>query len=829
MDVLCFCILPLLSYLSADLSLAVNTTDVPLTKTTTTSPQPLNPEGVCSSHSCVNPWIKDRFCRCDDMCAYYGDCCWDVTNATKEFRQSYPIFQCRSLPGLLLPKGINKASSGYLMVSRCPEGTSKEMKEQCEEEPDVTSYVKAERFLPIKDRDGRIYKNIYCARCNGVNESTISIWKTSHGCRSCPTSLTIVPEHKVQLSSTNCFLSADFQWGNARSCSTGLVDSCPLNFNDEIVIVKCHSYISPGTWNLTWFKNPHCAFCNGVSHYWDYLCAPVPEFEIAAAYGDIYGHVAPQRFPLFPTSVEIAVPVEVEIQEVSRLSECTKYYPLHMYLVVTIPNHQLQNHSCPYFGRRLEKCVTNKMQGLFTFDIGIPWRQIVKFPVEEPFASESTLFFHIPSSYTLKWYWESLMAEIYLFLMDRKDDCDFQDLYLLRVCGNFSFPEEGIATCRSLLEFNSSYILARGSKDSFPEFLNPLTMDPVKNVSWFAFKAKVNGKKIETYKTELCLVEERRSNLTTIRTDIDEFERQFITLDPSFSTRRFPPHELIFSNICIAISITCLLITFVTYSVFPSLRNSFGISLMNFVAAFALGQFLIHFVTDYVTQWQAVCKAAAIATHFMWLATFAWMNLLAWNLKATFDNKKIRALNYKSRKTMLGYFCYGWMVPLCIVIICSTCSFVFGDIIPITYGLIKGVTCWIGNDLVILSVVLGPLAVAIAVNSVLFFLIVTGIRRSRFCPEDPKERSRDDWGKIQELLIYIKISLLMGFVWTVGFFMPLDKSRILWYTIYTIQALQGILIMLLFAFSRRVRSMWSTKLNTITDRSMVSHTTESTL
>lgn len=65
----------------------------------------------------------------------------DVKHSPEDFPTSYPprdIFECRSLPGLDNKTGVNDAMTGYLMVSGCPEGTSKEMKCQCEDEPDVT-------------------------------------------------------------------------------------------------------------------------------------------------------------------------------------------------------------------------------------------------------------------------------------------------------------------------------------------------------------------------------------------------------------------------------------------------------------------------------------------------------------------------------------------------------------------------------------------------------------------------------------------------------------------------------------------------------------------
>ncbi|KAJ8031666.1 G-protein coupled receptor Mth2 [Holothuria leucospilota] len=707
------------------------------------------------------------------------------------------------------------------MINNCPKDTEGSIKEWCTEEVNVDNYVLAEKFLPIKDENDILYKNVYCARCNVVDLTKSTVLQATHDCLVCPSPLSLLPQYKVKLSAENCKVKANFSWEESRSCTVGLVDNCPSDFEDTDVIELCRRYISPIITNATWFRNPHCALCNGIHSPQAYACAfpPSERGEGTSSQDDLFGNIWGLLRPLFfPSSTPELKETTGEIQ---KLSHCIEAFPQNMFLLaVTVPEYQLLNDLCPYFGKRLESCIEWIMQQMTAYNASLPWKQLIELPDTEPFPANSTLYFRIPETLTSVRNREQLVEEVYRALFLSEEKCGFGDMYLLRLCGNISSVQQ-LNDCHNLEEFNSTEIFIR-EKDSKKTFLHPRTLEDMNDVSWYAFLSKLSRVEIEVYKTKIC-EKQPVFNITTEAKNYSRGEHRSTLTPPTTSGRRFTAVEQIFSNTCMLVSITCLTFTFLTYSLFSTLRNSFGITLMNFVAAVATGHVLSHFVNDNVTQWRFVCQLVAILSHFVWLVAFAWMNLLAWHLKSTFDHKTLRSVSTFSTKQVVAYLCYGWIVPLFIVGVCCVLHFFFEEI-PLTYGVVNGVTCWIGNDIASLSVVGVPLALAVLINGVLFALIVNGIRRSRFRPEKYAERSQHGRQKTVELLIYIKISLLMGFSWLLGFFISLDPSRVIWYTYYLLHAIQGTLVMAFFCFNFRVRSMWVSKLcrsekNTTTVRS----------
>ncbi|KAJ8031665.1 G-protein coupled receptor Mth2 [Holothuria leucospilota] len=808
MDALCVILLHLVLYLSADLSLAVTTTEVPLTKT---SPPTLNPEDLCLLQFCSTNYRNLYKCRCDDMCGYYGDCCWHIANTknmSQEYYRTYPpreFLQCRSLPGLSLEAGVNGHPKGYYTVSDCQEVADKILSSKCVEEPDQHSYIPAAKFLPVRDDRGILYKNVYCAKCNGVSETKLETWKAKHDCPECPRKIDILSDNRIKLVDPNCEITALYQWSTARSCSS-FVNTCLENFTNIDVTNACRRYLLPGFFNNKIYQNPHCAACNGMVNYGEFGCISGIDgnFNVPIQ-SDLF------RFWSFDVKEEIlsstVIPSSVEKEdEIERLSGCTEFYPQHLLVAVTIPNHRIKNESCPYFAKRLNLCIQEEFNNLIGVNAFLPWKQIVKFPNDEPFPQNDVLYLHIPQDLSLLGNWKQLIVEIISHMLNVKQHCGFQDMFLLRFCGNISVAHD-ISTCPNLHEFHSSEILSLTNEGGQMTLLNPLSLEPIKGVSWFGFVLTIEKHLLHTNMTKICQEDYRLSTMKmTTKGD-------FSNVDSTFRyAQRLPLFQQIFSDVCISLSILGLLITFVTYCIFPPLRNLFGITLMNFVSAFAIGQLLLHFATDRLIRWKIACSVVSIVAHFVWLGTFAWMTLLAWNLKATFSSTKVRSAHYVSSNLLLKYCCFGWVVPFLIVAICCVMYFFFSDIIPITYGLVQGVTCWIGNGWIAMCVVAAPLALSIFVNGIFFCMIIKGIRESKFRPEGNEDSVDDKKSKIIELLVYIKISALMGFVWTIGFFISFDESGTLWYTYYVLQALQGIFVMIFFALNYRVRCMWRSKL-----------------
>ncbi|XP_071835141.1 uncharacterized protein, partial [Apostichopus japonicus] len=692
-------------------------------------------------------------------------------------------------------------------------------------------FVKAEVFLPIQDVNGFVYKNVYCARCNGVNESSILATVVRHFCMDiCPVSMEIGPEHRVKMNDENCQLYTQFTSTSPRPCQIGLADDCPMLYEDSDIREKCRNYISPVVYGNTYFRNPHCAYChpNIPIAFCIGLFAAVEDnhdFQLT----DLFG--SPWLLGFGYRIQTTTVPPELPGSKLISLVQCPNLYTTTVLLAIRIANGGNSSTWCPYLNKRIEICIRGEMSRIRDnlFDYTLPWQQLRHISVDQPFELLDMLYFHVPEEVIQFHVWEMYMFEFVNFLLLSKEQCQFEDIQIIRLCGNVTQFEETLV-CKNLYRSLSPEIMAEQNIDGNISILDPVTLQPLGDFSWFRFIYQFeNSSELRTIETQVCGSDRQKNTTVTMVTPTTSEKTNIVSTIRR--NERYSSYELIFSSICVAASILSLIFTFFTYCAFSELRNSFGLTLMNFCFALACGQILIHFVTDYVTGWNTVCLIVAMVTHFMWLATFAWMNLLAWNLKSTFSKPKLNSARRYSRNQVIGYFCYGWVLPSVIVGVCGCLFFYFSTEIPITYGLVGDHTCWIGNGWVVVGTVGGPLVTAIIFNAVFFILIVRGIRMSRFTPDEESSRQRARRNKHLELLVYVKISILMGFSWSVGFFIAFDSSRILFYAFFIAQALQGILIMVFFAFNERVRKMWKMKLGAVSRISLISssHTRTTTM
>ena len=123
-----------------------------------------------------------RTCRCDALCEVYGDCCTCGAGCrTAGHTNELAIrTECRSV---FLVSEIQQTKPAFWMLSACPESWGHSIEETWVKEKCI---VDSSRNLPpVSDVEtGRVYKNEYCARCNGqYKECTDMEIQTSLQCK----------------------------------------------------------------------------------------------------------------------------------------------------------------------------------------------------------------------------------------------------------------------------------------------------------------------------------------------------------------------------------------------------------------------------------------------------------------------------------------------------------------------------------------------------------------------------------------------------------------------------------------------------------------------
>ena len=219
-----------------------------------------------------------QLCRCDAECELFGDCCPRCRVATAS-SVAAPLFECRStyLNNRIAP-GENEA---FWMVSACPESWGDSLEE---------TYVEgnctdgASNLPPVSATStGQVYKNEYCAVCNGVMD--VIAWSYRLACsqrlsellqtagfvltreilnRECGPCSFVQPQLSLNNSAartcfphiSSCLEQSELEIRSGISYDS-LVRQCTTN-NGSYSLVSINN-------NTPLFRNQHCAMCNGVN------------------------------------------------------------------------------------------------------------------------------------------------------------------------------------------------------------------------------------------------------------------------------------------------------------------------------------------------------------------------------------------------------------------------------------------------------------------------------------------------------------------------------------------------------------------------------------
>lgn len=124
----------------------------------------------------------------------------------------------------------------------------------------------------------------------------------------------------------------------------------------------------------------------------------------------------------------------------------------------------------------------------------------------------------------------------------------------------------------------------------------------------------------------------------------------------------------ILSTIAMFLSIIALAISLVTFGLFSSLRNLPGCNTINLIIALMIAETLFLCQSLIIMTSPSVCLLFALGIHFFYLASFFWMNVMAFDLWKTF-HKGFSLYVYDIRERLPFYALYAWGSPMIIVLI----------------------------------------------------------------------------------------------------------------------------------------------------------------
>ncbi|XP_078700917.1 uncharacterized protein LOC144927396 [Branchiostoma floridae x Branchiostoma belcheri] len=229
----------------------------------------------CKGGYTCSKQIREKLCSCDDECSFFRECCENVAedSFTRPITDDYHLWQC--VPGF-----IDKPS--YWLVGDCPDQWTDDVtRAQCLKKVDPFLPSDLIYRMPVKDDSRETpYRNIFCALCNNVTVTEVSIFTSRLMCSGQLNSSAQTPtqEYSTILSTLGveyeevegCLgtgklefqLSDEFEFRDQeRSCRFPDADYSNANCD----ITACRSYTYPFASRHKTYRNLHCALCDGLS------------------------------------------------------------------------------------------------------------------------------------------------------------------------------------------------------------------------------------------------------------------------------------------------------------------------------------------------------------------------------------------------------------------------------------------------------------------------------------------------------------------------------------------------------------------------------------
>ena len=264
------------------------------------------------------------------------------------------------------------------------------------------------------------------------------------------------------------------------------------------------------------------------------------------------------------------------------------------------------------------------------------------------------------------------------------------------------------------------------------------------------------------------------------------------------------------------ISLVCMAVAFIVYFLFPCLRSLPGKVMVTLITNLFCAQCLF-LILPFLRQNPTACKLLSICTHYFYLATFAWMNVSAFDIWKAFSDMMPTESPSRTLKRYRLYCLHGWGAPLVVVIAAVLMD---SELILVPKNLQPGYgagRCWITNvqaTMVFFAVPLG----AVLLSNAVFFCVTMG-NLCRISESLGSVSSMFGLSKKTYLMVCVKMTVTMGLTWVFGFLAnAAPDSPVLWYIFILFGSLQGVFIGVAFTCNNKVLGLLRKRLSGVSER-----------
>ena len=265
---------------------------------------------------------------------------------------------------------------------------------------------------------------------------------------------------------------------------------------------------------------------------------------------------------------------------------------------------------------------------------------------------------------------------------------------------------------------------------------------------------------------------------------------------------KFSPSMGIVTAAGLGVSVFFLLIHLLAVALVPELRNLSGKNLASLCVALLIAY--TSFVIGRVLGRAAgmACIVTAVITFYSFLAAFAWMLLLAFDVwrSLRLASRALRVSSGRQWRRFAAYSACAWLWPAAVVaaalFVESAGPGTVDDRLRPGFGVLS---CWFARRWALLAFFAGPLAIVMVLNVIFFASAAVMVAATA-----PAGTSSGAAGARRDFRMYIRLALMMGLTWAVGLVAGALDNEMVWYAFVALNTLQGLFIFLAFTCTEKV-------------------------
>ncbi len=705
--------------------------------------------------------FRTTSCSCDVLCRLFNDCCHGFEETCSEESEKFYTEAAD------VPQGMSRHNLGDTCRNGCDlkrkhdcEGSSVRMISKCMSsgrQCETIDDKDPNRFIPVYDRKTNLhYVHLECAKCNRA--TSMEPWLFSIECHNQDVDREQFSGKNLReiLAEKSCSIEVEPRpdMDGIRECFSDMKTSCPDSCTNQELIDKCvmepSCYASAvvndtGFPVVSNFKNFYCGVCNGV-----------PPEAIKCGYLYARGTVVYTHSPYRPVSLTTLFEFKIEVGfYVSQLT-----------------------------------CAT----GTVSTPLGcIDITRIRNATFECSFFSNIPRDTHNDLALTDEGKYEKVLEEANKIFRTHSVRTSGNEI-------NFKIPEDDSSDLLMRVTFE---IESPGSSDDFlssltkvEEVLRSVSKDVAMTKKLGSFRVAVKvGVDQDSLHVQaknmpvVCHLSESTSRASAERTQ-SEIEMHCLkeeSEDPSLS-----PMDVV-TYVCICCSIVCLFLRVCLQCFIPHFRSGPGRMQFNMSLALLLA-FVAWLVGSYLPEHEQSCKAFAVIRYFAFLAAFAWMTNIAVDTWRLFRPHAQLLSPDETTTPFYAYHLFGWAGPFLLSGLVMIIDFV--DVPPSFKPNFGPPFCWIVGKMLVYYFFI-PTGLLFVTNIILFICTAFTLRTS-FKESNAVVKKRQ-----RNFQVYVKLFLLMGITWSLGFVVGFTDFVALEYIYTVINSLQGVLIFVAFVCTKR--------------------------